>query len=85
MTEKENTREHIVILGFKTKEDAEKYFNGSSYKRIKGCNMASQHIKHTKSGFEAYDLIKRFLTKANESTEARALIQEMLDWLRDNG
>lgn len=83
MTEKENTREHIVILGFKTKEDAERYFLNGSYQRIKGCNMASQHIKHTKAGFEAYRLMKSFFTK--EDVVAREQSQKMLDWLRDNG
>ena len=33
-----NRFEHFVILGFKTHKDVDKYFKGSSYKRIKGIN-----------------------------------------------
>jgi len=46
---------YIVVLGFKTEEEAERYYKKSSYTRIEGCIMATREISSTK---EHADMLK---------------------------
>jgi hypothetical protein len=50
-----------IILGFDTREQAEKYFKGSSYQRINGCNGCELDADNQLQSLqEQRDILKHF-------------------------